>query len=447
MTPAQGEIGSAVIRDMTPVSSRVYTLNSRDCKGKPGVIHSPTSYQWMPLPAALLGVSMPVVFQSLPTESVSSQSHSPTAFARHLPPHPTGFYFVCLAVFGERWAAYTLASSVVLLLCERYGYARPDALRLAGILSAASYLGAMPGGFTSDRLLGHRRALGASLLLLAVGYAALTQPSLVALWFALGLLILGNGLFKPSIHALLSQLYGPDDPRLDASQVWFHLVINLGAAFGAIATGLATLVWGRSAPFFIAAVVVLIGRIGLSIGHLHFRPRLPFEHNGTTGTSQALKPSTTQQIKTVGALTLAMLLFNICYGQVEGSLLLWTGQHVERTLLGFTVPPSWFVGLPALLVLVIAPAQLALLPGLQRRFGVFRLVAVGLLATSLAFLVLFPAVVWSKTQLVSMGWLVACHTLLVIGETLVGPLGLAQVLRLAPPRFVGAVMGLSLIHI
>ena len=40
-----------------------------------------------------------------------------------------------------------------------------------------------------------------------------------------------------------------------------------------------------------------------------------------------------------------------------------------------------------------------------------------------------------------MGWLLICHSLLVVGETLVGPLGLAQVLRLAPPRFMGAVMG------
>ena len=136
-----------------------------------------------------------------------------------------------------------------------------------------------------------------------------------------------------------------------------------------------------------------------------------------------------------------MLLLNVCFGQVEGSLLLWATQHTDRTLLGFTMPPSWFAGIPALLVLILAPVQLGLLPWLQRGLGVRRLVAVGLVATSLAFLVLLPAVVWSKTQLVSMGWLVACHTLLVIGETLVGPLGLAQVLRLAPPRFVGAVMG------
>ena len=354
--------------------------------------------------------------------------------------HPVGFLPLCLAVLCERCAAYMLASSLVLMLCERYGYPRDEALRTAGLITAAGYLGSLPGGLVADRLLGLRRALTGSLVLLMVGYALLMLPSLLALWSSVAVLVLGNSLFKPSAQAVLGRLYTPTDPRLDGAQVWLHLVINVGALFGAVVAGLATQRWGWTGSFAVTASVVCIGRVCLSVGRrdapVSNQTEAPFPRNTPID-----HLSTWHRVKTIVALTLAMLLFNIALCQVEGSLLLWTGQHVERTLLGFTVPPSWFVGLPALLVLVIAPAQLALLPGLQRRFGVFRLVAVGLLATSLAFLVLFPAVLWSKTQLVSMGWLVACHTLLVIGETLVGPLGLAQVLRLAPPRFVGAVMG------
>jgi POT family proton-dependent oligopeptide transporter len=33
-------------------------------------------------------------------------------------------------------------------------------------------------------------------------------------------------------------------------------------------------------------------------------------------------------------------------------------------------------------------------------------------------------------------------TLLVVGELLIGPLGLSLLVRLAPPRFVGVVMGI-----
>ena len=40
-----------------------------------------------------------------------------------------------------------------------------------------------------------------------------------------------------------------------------------------------------------------------------------------------------------------------------------------------------------------------------------------------------------------MSWLIACLTLLVVGELLIGRLGLALILRMAPARFVGVVVG------
>ncbi len=80
--------------------------------------------------------------------------------------HPSGFILLCIAVLCERCAAYMLASSVVLMLCQRYGYAQKEALRFAGQFSALSYAGTIFGGLAADRVLGHRRALGGSMLLL-----------------------------------------------------------------------------------------------------------------------------------------------------------------------------------------------------------------------------------------------------------------------------------------
>ena len=69
------------------------------------------------------------------------------------------------------------------------------------------------------------------------------------------------------------------------------------------------------------------------------------------------------------------------------------------------------------------------------------LIAWGLVSVVLAFAVLIPPAVLSPGQRVSMAWLIACMTLLVIGELLIAPLGLSLLLRLAPPRFVGVVVG------
>jgi POT family proton-dependent oligopeptide transporter len=121
-----------------------------------------------------------------------------------------------------------LGSSLVLMLCERYGYSRADALRLAGIVNAATYLGTLPGGIASDRAGHPARWLGASMGLLAVGYAALVLTAPAALWLALALLLVGHALFKPNTQAAIASQYPVGDSRLDAAQILFYIAVNGG---------------------------------------------------------------------------------------------------------------------------------------------------------------------------------------------------------------------------
>ena len=82
--------------------------------------------------------------------------------------HPRGLYLLCLAVLCERWAASILASSLVLMLCERYGQLQSEALRWSALYNAASYLLTLAGGFAVDRSLGARRSLGIGMALLTL---------------------------------------------------------------------------------------------------------------------------------------------------------------------------------------------------------------------------------------------------------------------------------------
>ena len=105
--------------------------------------------------------------------------------------------------------------------------------------------------------------------------------------------------------------------------------------------------------------------------------------------------------------------------------------------------PVLFGLLAALLVVVLGGGQLAVLDRLKRRIGTYRLVAAGLGVLSLAFVALIPAALATGDKRVSMLWLIVCLTLMVVGELLIAPLGLALVLRLTPSRFVGLVAGLA----
>ena len=366
---------------------------------------------------------------------------SATTLRRILSHHPHGFYLLCLAVFCERWAAAILGSSVVLMLCERYGHPRGDALRLAGLYNAASYLLTLPGGFAVDRSLGGRRSLGAGMLLLMLGYAALTISAASGLGLAIVFLLLGHSLFKPSTQAVMVLLYERHDPRLDAAQIVCYLVVNVAGIVGSVSAGL--LVHGHDfrAAFALAAAILFTGSITVISGKSALRLRQKQPAFSAPAVAAPIELSARQRIKIIAALTLAMMLFTVGFGQVEGALFLWAQDRTDRMLLGFELPAAWFVGLPALLVLLLAPAQLVLLPRIQHRVSTPRLIAWGLVAVVLAFAVLIPPALLCPNHRVSMLWLIACMTLLVIGELLVAPLGLSLLLRLAPQRFVGVVVG------
>lgn len=355
--------------------------------------------------------------------------------------HPRGFYLLCLAVLCERWAAAILSSSLVFMLCENYGHSRSEALRLSGLYNAASYFLTLPGGFAIDRILGARRSLSAGMALLACGYATLTVQSPSALWLSASLLLLGHALFKPSSQVVMALLYERHDRRLDGAQIAVYLVINVAVTAGSVCAGLLAGSHDFRAAFTLAAAMLLLGTITVFWGKssFHLRPKQP-----TANTSAPMPPmalSSRQRVQRIAALTLAMLLFAVGFGQVEGSLLLWARDRTDRLLLGFEIPAAWFVGLPALLVLLLAPAQLALLPRLQQTTTTPRLLAWGLVAVALAFAILIPPALLFPGQRVSMLWLLASMTLLVTGELLISPLGLSLLLRLAPPRFVGVVLG------
>lgn len=361
--------------------------------------------------------------------------------SRRIAQHPAGFYTLCLAEFFERWAASAIGASAVLMLCERYDYSRGDALRMAGLFNAASYLATVPGGLVIDRVRGSHRCLGAGMALLALGYATLSLSGYAALCAALGPLLLGHALFKPSTQAVLSRLYEPQDPRLDAAQVAFFLVVNAGGTVGAISAGLLLRHHDFHTVCTVAAAAMLAGFAALTVGRrtLRLRPKEPHAVLRTGSSVARLAPR--KRFKLLVEMTLAMMICTVGFGQVEGSLLLWAQDRTDRVFFGFEIPASWFVGLPSLLVLILAPAQLVVLPKLQRRVSTPRLIAWGLGAVGVAFAVLIPPAMWSDGHRVSMAWLVSCMTLLVIGELLVAPLGLSMILQVTPPRFVGVTVG------
>ncbi len=149
--------------------------------------------------------------------------------------HPTGLYVLFGAEMWERFSYYGMRALLVLYLTKHLKYERKDALALYATYTGLVYLTPLLGGYLADRFLGQRKAIMIGGLLMALGHFAMAFEPLLNL--ALGLIILGNGYFKPNISTMVGQLYPQGDARRDSAYTIFYMGINLGAFFSPLVCG------------------------------------------------------------------------------------------------------------------------------------------------------------------------------------------------------------------
>ncbi len=149
--------------------------------------------------------------------------------------HPPGLYVLFTTEMWERFSYYGMRALLVLYLTQAIGLNRPDALRIYAIYTGLIYLTPLIGGRLADRYLGQRKAIFIGGILMALGQFALTQRELLNL--GLGLLIVGNGFFKPNISTMVGTLYPQGDHRRDGAYTIFYMGINLGAFLSPLVCG------------------------------------------------------------------------------------------------------------------------------------------------------------------------------------------------------------------
>ncbi len=149
--------------------------------------------------------------------------------------HPQGLFVLFFTEMWERFSYYGMRALLVLYLVNAQEYSREEALSLYAAYTGLVYLTPIIGGYLADRWLGARRAVFVGGIVMALGHFAMAFPGL--LHFALGLLVAGNGFFKPNISTMVGSLYEQHDPRRDAGFTIFYMGINLGAFLSPLICG------------------------------------------------------------------------------------------------------------------------------------------------------------------------------------------------------------------
>ena len=188
--------------------------------------------------------------------------------------HPRGLSTLFFTEMWERFSFYGMRALLVLYLTSEimnggFAYTRDHALEIYGIFTALVYLSPLLGGFLADKFLGQRKSIYIGGILMAAGQLLLSisqngndidNRTFWLLW-GLGLLVSGNGFFKPNISAIVGNLYQENDPRKDSAFTIFYMGINVGAFFSPIIAGTLGEKFGWGWGFLSAAVGMLAGII------------------------------------------------------------------------------------------------------------------------------------------------------------------------------------------
>lgn len=176
--------------------------------------------------------------------------------------HPTGLFVLFFAEMWERFSYYGMRALLVFYMLKGFlGLTDYKAYGIYGAYTALVYMTPYFGGMLADRLLGRRKAVILGGMLMAAGHLLMTIEHSLAFFTALGLLIMGNGFFKPNISTIVSELYEKMGlQRLkDTGFTIFYMGINLGAAMAPIVCGYVGETYGWHYGFGLATVGMLVG--------------------------------------------------------------------------------------------------------------------------------------------------------------------------------------------
>ena len=185
---------------------------------------------------------------------------SPTFFG-----HPRGLATLFLTEMWERFTFYGMRAVLILFLVAAVatgglGLDDKTAAAIYGLYNAGVYLAALPGGWVADRLIGAQRAVMVGGLLITTGNLLLaisTSPK--GFYIGLLVIILGVGLLKPNVSAIVAGLYPEGGARLDSAFTIFYIGINIGGALGPLVIPVAQKLFGLRAGFGAGALFMIIG--------------------------------------------------------------------------------------------------------------------------------------------------------------------------------------------
>ena len=420
--------------------------------------------------------------------------------------HPLGLRTLFFTEMWERMSYYGMRGILVLFMTASLNnggldFSNASASAIYGIYAAAVYLATLPGGWIGDNILGQQKTIFYGGIIIMLGHLSLAIPSMNFFYLGLILVVLGTGLLKPNISAIVGGLYENSTQMREAGFTIFYMAINLGSILGFFICGYLGENIGWHYGFAAAGIGMLLGVIQYkinikSLGQIGLRPASLITSETKnfykriflifgfiislviiTGLAGIWKidPVPLANILTViiASISLAYFFYIFFLGKLNkdekkkiilifilfiGAALFWSGfdqggssfnifakEYTDRFIFGWEYPASWLQILNPLFVVILAPFMSYLWIFLGKRMLDPSLpfkFGIGLIFMAIGFIII---AVGAQTALVEglagAKWLLLTYLFHTIGELTLSPIGLAAISSLSPKRFIGQMMG------
>ena len=171
-------------------------------------------------------------------------------------------------------------------------------------------------------------------------------------YLGLGLLIVGNGLFKPNISSMVGQLYKGEGDQKDAGYTIFYMGINAGAFLGILLCGYIGEKIGWHFGFGLAGIFMLFGMLQFYFaqtifGKIGLSPKNPESIEAAKEAAvEAAKQETVavdesnankvkkDRLVVIGILAFFTIFFWWAFEQAGGSMTIFANDYTDRMLTG-----------------------------------------------------------------------------------------------------------------
>jgi POT family proton-dependent oligopeptide transporter len=414
------------------------------------------------------------------------------------------FSTVFLIEMWERFGFYGMQVLMVTYMMKKLGFIDSKANLVWGAAAALIYATPAIGGWVGDKLIGTRRTMVTGAVVLTLGYAMLWIPSNnpTLLYCALGVIIVGNGFFKPNAGNLVRKIYEGDDVRIDSAFTIYYMAVNIGSMVSMTATPWIRNVVGERfgdamgwhTAFGACAVGLVLGLINYSLMHR------TLAHVGSPADDHPVKPTrvlallagslamvfiaafilqsllaaqicvylaglvilgifvhlirSSEKSERAGliaalVLTVQTIFFFIFYAQMATSLNLFAQNNVNLSFDVFGVHlfnwiPEQYQNLNAIWIVILSPVLVLAYNSLGRLGkdpSVAFKFALGFGAVAVGFFMYGIGAMSAVAGQVSSWTMVWGYGFYSLGELLVSGLGLAMIARYVPARMGGFMMG------